>query len=73
MSNTSHFRSIDEERKLSVQLKKIFLSLKLINEDKDFSLKNIDTNFSENYHPLIAVISSTFEHLKKEGAKCSFR
>ena len=66
MSNTSHFTSIDEERKLSVQLKKIFLSLKLINEDKDFSLKNIDTNFSENYNPLIAVISSTFKHLRKE-------
>lgn len=73
MSNTSHFTSIDEERKLSVQLKKIFLSLKLINEDKDFSLKNIDTNFSENYNPLIAVISSTFKHLRKEGATMILR
>ena len=45
MSNISHFTSIDEERKLSVQLKKIFLSLKLINEDKDFFFFFIDTNF----------------------------
>ena len=63
MSNTSHFTSIDEERKLSVQLKKIFLSLKLINEDKDFSLKNIDTNFSENYNPLIGLFFSFYQNV----------